>query len=131
MTYKNVQLSRNNIINIFKSHTNNVFSFEVNAYKLPCYKPTYFRIYVDDCNSEYFELYFYNGELRSFGYNRSLYSKNLIDTEFGNYRVVTKLPPAIKKFMQHLITVMEDEDYPYEMTDNAKFFLKLIRNNVK
>jgi hypothetical protein len=71
-------------------------------------------------------MFFYNDELKSFGYNRSLYSKNLIDTEYGNYKVVTKLPPAVKKFMNHLVSSLTDEDYPYEVSDNAKRFLNFI-----
>lgn len=126
MNYKNRELSRNEVLKIFKGHTSKDFDFEVNRYKIPCYKPNYFRIYVDGCESEYFDMYFYNDELKSFGYNRSLYSKNLIDNEYGNYRVLTKLPPAVRKFMQHLVTALTDEDYPFEVTDNTKRFLNFI-----
>ena len=126
MIFKSRELRRNEVLNLFKGHTSNDFDFEVNRYQIPCYKPNYFRIYVNGCESEYFEMYFYNNELKSFGYNRSLYSKNLIDTECGNYNVLTKLPPAVKKFMLHLVTSLNNEDYPYEMTDNTKRFLNFI-----
>jgi hypothetical protein len=46
--------------------------------------------------------------------------------EYGNYKVVTKLPPAVKKFMNHMITSLNDEDYPYVVSDNAKRFLNFI-----
>ena len=126
MNYKNRELRRNEVLNLFKGHTSSDFDFEVNRYKIPCYKPNYFRIYVDGSENEYFEMFFYNDELKSFGYNRSLYSKNLIDTECGNYNVLTKLPPAVKKFMQHLVSALTDEDYPFEVTDNTKRFLNFI-----
>ena len=126
MNYKNRELSRNEVLKLFKGHTSNDFDFEVNRYNIPCFKPNYFRIYVDGCESEYFDMYFYNNELKSFGYNRSLYSKNLIDNEYGNYRVLTKLPPAVKKFMQHLVSALTAEDYPFEVTDNTKRFLNFI-----
>ena len=126
MNYKSRELSRNEVLKLFKGHTSKDFGFEVNRYQIPCYKPNYFRIYVDGCESEYFDMYFYNDELKSFGYNRSLYSKNLIDNEYGNYRVLTKLPPAVKKFMQHLVSALTAEDYPFEVTDNTKRFLNFI-----
>ena len=113
MNYKSRELSRNEVLNLFKGHTSNDFDFEVNRYQIPCFKPNYFRIYVDGCENEYFEMFFYNDELKSFGYNRPSYSKNLIDTECGNYNVLTKLPPAVKKFMQHLVSALTDEDYPF------------------
>lgn len=126
MNYKSRELSRNEVLKLFKGHTSSDFDFEVNRYKIPCFKPNYFRIYVDGSENEYFEMFFYNDELKSFGYNRSLYSKNLIDTECGNYNVLTKLPPAVKKFMQHLVSALTDEDYPFEVTDNTKRFLNFI-----
>ena len=126
MNYKSRELRRNEVLNLFKGHTSNDFDFEVNRYQIPCYKPNYFRIYVDGSENEYFEMFFSNDELKIFGYSRSLYSKNLIDTECGNYKVVTKLPPAVRKFMNHLITSLNDEDYPFEVTDNTKRFLNFI-----
>lgn len=130
MNYKSKELSRNEVLKLFKGHTSNDFDFEVNRYQIPCFKPNYFRIYVDGSENEYFEMFFYNDELKSFGYSRSLYSKNLIDTECGNYNVLTKLPPAVKKFMQHLVTSLNDEDYPYEVSDNAKRFLNFVNKNI-
>ena len=126
MNYKSIELRRNEVLNLFKGYTSKDFDFEVNRYQIPCYKPNYFRIYVDGSENEYFEMFFYNDELKSFGYNRSLYSKNLIDTEYGNYRVLTKIPPAVKKFMEHLVSALTAEDYPYEVSDNAKRFLNFI-----
>lgn len=131
MNYMNTELTRNEVINLIKGHTTNDFDFEVCDGKIPNYKENYFRIYVDGNRSEFFEMYFVSGELCSFGYSRTVYSINREDRECGNYKVVTKLPPSVKKFMQHLVNSMADEDYPYEMTDNAKRFLNFIVKIVK
>ena len=131
MIYANRELTRNEVINLFKVHTSNEFDFEVCDGKIPNYKENYFRIYVDGNRSEFFEMYFVNGELVSFGFSRTVYSLNREDRVCGNYKVVTKLPPAVKKFMQHLVNGLVDEDYPYEVSDNAKKFLNFIIKIVK
>ena len=126
MIYKSEELSRKSVLNLFKNMASFEFDFEVNAYKIPAYKENYFRIYVDRNRTEFFEMYFVGGELYSFGYSVTLYSKRMEVMECGNYKVVTKLPPAVKKFMTHMVTSLNDEDYPYVVSDNAKRFLNFI-----
>lgn len=126
MIYKSTELSRNTVLNLFKNYANDEFNFEICDDKIPQYKENYFRIYVDSNPTEFFEMYFVGGELYSFGYSLTLYSKRMEVMECGNYMVGCKLPPAIKKFMQHLVTSLNDDDYPYEVTDNTKRFLNFI-----
>ena len=126
MIYKSTELSRNTVLNLFKNYANDEFNFEVCDGKIPNYKENYFRIYVDRNRTEFFEMYFVGGELYSFGYSLTLYSRRMQTMECGNYKVFTKLPPAVKKFMNHLITSLNDEDYPYVVSDNAKRFLNFI-----
>lgn len=126
MIYKSTELSRNTVLNLFKNYASDEFNFEVCDDKIPQYKENYFRIYVDRNPTEFFEMYFLDGKLCSFGYSVTLYSKRMEVMECGNYKVVTKLPPAVKKFMNHLITSLNDEDYPYVVSDNAKRFLNFI-----
>ena len=130
MIYKSTELSRNTVLNLFKNYANDEFNFEICDDKIPQYKENYFRIYVDGNPTEFFEMYFVGGELYSFGYSLTLYSKRMEVMECGNYKVVTKLPPAVKKFMQHLVTSLNDDDYPYEVTDNAKRFLNFVNKNI-
>jgi hypothetical protein len=131
MIYKSEELSRNSVLNLFKNMASFEFDFEVNAYKIPSYKENYFRIFVDGNRSEFFEMFFVNGELYSFGYSRTGYSRRMEVTESGNFRVLTKFPDEIKKFMKHLIYTMNHEDYPYERTENGKKFLNFIKSIVK
>lgn len=131
MIYKSEELSRNSVLNLFKNMASFEFDFEVNAYKISAYKENYFRIYVDGYRSEFFEMYFVNGELYSFGYSRTGYSRRMEITESGNFRVLTKFPEEIKKFMKHLIFTMEHEDYLYERTENCKKFLNFIKKIAK
>jgi hypothetical protein len=126
MIYKSTELSRNTVLNLFKNYASDEFNFEVCDDKIPQYKENYFRIYVDRNPTEFFEMYFLDGKLCSFGYSVNLYSRRMQTIEHGNYKVVTKLPPAVKKFMNHMITSLNDEDYPYVVSDNAKRFLKFI-----
>lgn len=126
MIYKSTELSRNAVLNLFKNYASDEFNFEVCDDKIPQYKENYFRIYVDRNPTEFFEMYFLDGQLCRFGYSVTLYSRRMQTIECGNYKVVTKLPPAVKKFMQHLVTSLNDEDYPYVVSDNAKRFLKFI-----
>jgi hypothetical protein len=126
MIYKSTELSRNTVLNLFKNYASDEFNFEVCDDKIPNYKENYFRIYVDRNPTEFFEMYFLDGKLCSFGYSVTLYSKRMQTMECGNYKVVTKLPPAVKKFMNHMITSLNDEDYPYVVSDNAKRFLNFI-----
>jgi hypothetical protein len=130
MIYKSEELSRNSVLNLFKNMASFEFDFEVNAYKIPSYKENYFRIFVDGNRSEFFEMFFVNGELYSFGYSRTGYSRRMEVTESGNFRVLTKFPDEIKKFMKHLIYTMNDEDYPYVVSDNAKRFLNFVNKNI-
>lgn len=130
MIYKSTELSRNTVLNLFKNYANDEFNFEICDDKIPQYKENYFRIYVDGNLTEFFEMYFVGGELYSFGYSLTLYSNRMEVMECGNYKVVSKLPPAVKKFMQHLVTSLNDDDYPYEVTDNAKRFLNFINKNI-
>ena len=48
-------LSRNQIINVFKHLTGD--SFDVNEKKLPQYKENYFRLYIDDNENEFISSY--------------------------------------------------------------------------
>ena len=131
MIYKSEELSRNTVLNLFKNMASFEFDFEVNAYKIPAYKENYFRIYVDGNRSEFFEMYFVNGELYSFGYSRTCYSSRMEVMESGNFQVLSKFPVEIKKFMKHLIFTMEHEDYYYDLTENGKKFLNFIKSIVK
>lgn len=131
MIYKSEELSRNTVLNLFKNMASFEFDFEVNAYKIPAYKENYFRIYVDGNRSEFFEMYFVNGELYSFGYSRTCYSRRMEVMESGNFQVLSKFPVEIKKFMKHLIFTMEHEDYYYDLTENGKKFLNFIKSIVK
>ena len=131
MIYKHEEICRKSVLNLFKNMASFEFDFEVNAHKIPQYKENYFRIYVDGNRSEYFEMYFVNGELYSFGYSRTGYSRRMEITESGNFRVLTKFPEEIKKFMKHLIFTMEHEDYLYDRTENGNKFLNIIKNIVK
>ncbi len=126
MIHKYTKLSRNTVLNLFKNYANDEFNFEVCDGKIPDYKENYFRIYVDRNRTEFFEMYFLDGQLCRFGYSVTLYSRGMQTMECGNYKVFIKLPPAVKKFMNHLITSLNNEDYPYEVTDNAKRFLNFI-----
>ena len=131
MIYKYEEICRKSVLNLFKNMASFEFDFEVNAHKIPNYKDNYFRIYVDGNRSEFFEMFFVNGELYSFGYSRTGYSRRMEITESGNFRVLTKFPVEIKKFMKHLIFTMEHEDYLYDLTDNGKKFLNFIKKIVK
>ena len=64
MNYKSRELSRNEVLNLFKGHTSNNFDFEVNRYQIPCFKPNYFRIYVDGCENEQLPISMKNNEIR-------------------------------------------------------------------
>ena len=130
MIYKSTELSRNTVLNLFKNYASDEFNFEVCDDKIPQYKENYFRIYVDRNPTEFFEMYFLDGKLCSFGYSVTLYSKRMEVMECGNYKVINKIPPAVKKFMNHMITSLNDEDYPYVVSDNAKRFLNFVNKNI-
>lgn len=130
MIYKSTELSRNTVLNLFKNYANDEFNFEICDDMIPQYKENYFRIYVDGNPTEFFEMYFVGGELYSFGYSFTLYSKRMEVMKCGNYMVDSKIPLSVKKFMQHLVTSLNDDDYPYEVTDNAKRFLNFINKNI-
>lgn len=131
MIYKHEEICRKDVLNLFKLMSSFDFDFEVNAHKIPNYKDNYFRIFVDGNRSEFFEMFFVNGELFSFGYSITCYNRTMEVTESGNFQVLTKFPVEIKKFMKHLIFTMEHEDYLYDLTDNGKKFLNFIKKIVK
>lgn len=120
--------NRNQIINIFKSLTGD--SFDVNEKKIPCYKENYFRLYIDDNKNEYIELYFGKlGELLRFGYFVT-HIDSLRNAEFresGNYTVLTRVAPAVKKYLKFALEYLE-HDAP--LHENAQRLYNFIIKNI-
>ena len=122
------ELSRNQIINVFKHLTGD--SFDVNEKKLPQYKENYFRLYLDGNENEYIELFFGQlGELISFGYSSKMIdsSRNAEISECGNYRVLTRIAPAVKNFMKFAVEALEHE---VSIHDNAKRLYNFLNKNI-
>lgn len=121
-------LNRNQIINVFKHLTGD--SFDVNEKKLPQYKENYFRLYIDDNENEFIELFFgQTGELVRFGYSVTYFSyrKNDEINEYGNYRVLTRIAPAVKNFMKFAVEALEHES---SLHDNAKRLYNFLNKNI-
>lgn len=122
------ELSRNQIINVFKYFTGD--SFNVNEKKLPQYKENYFRLYIDDNENEFIELFFGQlGELISFGYSSKMIdsSRNAEISECGNYRVLTRIAPAVKNYMKFAVEALEHE---VSIHDNAKRLYNFLNKNI-
>lgn len=122
------KLSRNQIINIFKYFTGD--SFDVNENKLPMHKENYFRLYLDGNKNEYIELFFGQlGELISFGYSSKMIdsTRNAEISECGKYHVLTRIAPAVKKFMKFAVEALEHES---SMHDNAKRLYNFLNKNI-
>ncbi|MBO5827221.1 MAG: hypothetical protein J6R59_01910 [Paludibacteraceae bacterium] len=122
------KLNRNQIINIFKYFTGD--SFVVNENKIPMHKENYFRLYLDGNENEYIELFFGQlGELISFGYSSKMIdsSRNAEISECGNYRVLTRIAPAVKNFMKFAVEALEHES---SLHDNAKRLYNFLNKNV-
>ena len=120
--------SRNQIINIFKNLTGD--SFDVNEKKIPYYKENYFRLYIDDNEDEFIELFFGQlGELLRFGYSVT-YFDSLRNNEFrdsGSYLVLNKIPPAVKKYLEFAAESLE-HDAP--LHENAQRLYNFISKNI-
>ena len=124
MSYISKDLDRNQVNNIFKNLTGD--SFDVNEHKLPQYKENYFRLYIDDNENEFLELFFGNdGRLVSFGYSVTYfdYRKNAEIRECGNHRVLTRIAPAIKKYMQFAVEYLEHDAPLHQNAERLYFFL--------
>ena len=118
------KLNRNQIINVFKYFTGD--SFDVNENKLPMHKENYFRLYLDGNKNEYIELFFSQlGELISFGYSSKTIdsSRNAEICECGNHRVLTRIAPAIKKYMQFAVEYLEHDAPLHQNAERLYFFL--------
>lgn len=124
MSYISKDLDRNQVNNIFKNLTGD--SFDVNEQKLPQYKENYFRLYIDDNENEFLELFFGNdGRLASFGYSVTYfdYRKNEEIRECGNHRVLTRIAPAIKKYMRFAAEYLEHNTPLHQNAERLYFFL--------
>jgi hypothetical protein len=122
------KLNRNQIINIFKYFTGD--SFVVNENKIPMHKENYFRLYLDGNENEYIELFFGQlGELISFGYSVTYFSyrKNDEISEYGSYRVLTRIAPAVKNYMKFAVEALEHES---SLHDNAKRLYNFLNKNI-
>ena len=129
MNYSSKDLSRNQIINIFKNLTGD--SFDVNEKKIPQYKENYFRLYIDDNENEFIELFFGQlGELLRFGYSVTYfdYLRNTEVRECGSYPVLTKVAPAVKKYMAFAAESLEHEIAP--LHENAQRLYNFIKKNI-
>lgn len=125
MIHEYFKLERHNVTNFFKNCIGE-FDFEVCDGKIPDHKENYFRVYVDGRETEYLELYFVNGKLHSFGYSCKTFSRNKEHTDWGHYYIISSIPAAVKKFMSHMVDVLNEKDY---LTDNEKKFYKFIVSN--
>lgn len=122
------ELNRNQIINVFKHLTGD--SFDVNEKKLPQYKENYFRLYLNGNENKYIELFFGQlGELISFGYSSKMIdsSRNAEISECGNYRVLTRIAPAVKNYMKFAVEALEHE---VSIHDNAKRLYNFLNKNI-
>lgn len=121
-------LNRNQIINVFKHLTGD--GFNVNEKKLPQYKENYFRLYIEDNENEFIELFFgQTGELVRFGYSVTYfdYPKNNEINEYGSYRVLHRIAPAVKNFMKFAVEYLEHE---VSIHDNAKRLYNFLNKNI-
>lgn len=124
MNFISKELSRNQVINIFKSLTGD--SFDVNEQKIPQYKENYFRLYIDDNEDEFLELFFgQTGELLRFGYSVTHFDslRNSEIRECGSYNVLTRIAPAVKKFMQFAVEYLEHDAPLHQNAERLYFFL--------
>lgn len=118
------KFNRNQIINVFKYLTGD--SFDVNENKLPQYKENYFRLYIDDNENEFIELLFgLTGELVRFGYSVTHfdYRKNNEINEYGSYRVLHRIPPAVKNFMKFAVEYLEHNTPLHQNAERLYLFL--------
>lgn len=124
MNFISKELSRNQVVNIFKSLTGD--SFDVNEQKIPQYKENYFRLYIDDNENEFLELFFGQlGELLRFGYSATHFDspRNSEICECGSYNVLTRIAPAVKKFMQFAVEYLEHNAPLHQNAERLYFFL--------
>lgn len=124
MNYIFKNLDRNQVNNIFKNLTGD--SFDVNEQKIDQHKENYFRLYIDDNENEFLELFFGNdGHLVSFGYSVTHFDsrKNAEIRECGNHRVLTRIAPAIKKYMQFAVEYLEHDAPLHQNAERLYFFL--------
>ena len=132
MMYKYEKLERKHVTNFFGNCIND-FDFEVCSGIIPDHKENYFRVYVDGSENEYLELYFNkSGELVTFGYLRKGFGRNIEVVECGNYRVLHVIPTEVKKFMKHMVGVLDEkvEELGEELTANEVRFLNFIEKNI-
>lgn len=124
MNYIFKHLDRNQVNNIFKNLTGD--SFDVNEQKIAQHKENYFRLYIDDNENEFLELFFGNdGCLVSFGYSVTYFDnrKNEEICECGKHRVLTRIAPAIKKYMQFAVEYLEHDAPLHQNAERLYFFL--------
>ena len=128
MNYIFTDLSRTQVTNVFKSLTGD--SFDVNTQPIPQYKENYFRLYIDDNENEFLELFFNPlGELVSFGYSVTHFDsrKNAEIRECGNHRVLHRVAPAVKNFMKYAVEYLE-HDAP--LHQNAQRLYNCLSKNI-
>lgn len=124
MSFISKELNRNQIINIFKNLTGD--SFDVNEQKIPQYKDNYFRLYIDDNENEFIELFFgADGQLISFGYSVTHfdYRKNSEIRECGNHRVLSRIAPAVKNYLKFAIEYLEHNTPLHQNAERLYFFM--------
>ena len=108
--------------------------FVVNEKKLEDYKENYFRLYYEKNENEFMGIFFdKNGDVTFYEYQRSLFSRRLVITEYGEIKGEMS---SLKLVLSEIYDILVNDDYRQQLVDegiisvheNEKRFVQLLKN---